>query len=136
MVQSADIDDLEVGDIIMFTVPTEKELIIHRVESIGEEGIRTKGDATNATENWIVDAESVEAKLVSVGDSPVILKGAGWYFIDNAPSSAPFSGELHFTSLMLMTFKNIGIILFTVATSLYLLLTVRDIKGKPMHRRR
>lgn len=135
-VQSVDADDIEVGDVIMFTVPSEKELIVHRVESIGEEGIRTKGDATNAIDNWIVDGDDVEAKLVTVGGNPLILKGAGWYFIDNAPSSAPFSGELYFTSLLLMTFKNLGIILFMVSTSLYLLLTLRDVKRKPMHRRK
>ena len=136
VVQSADIDDIEVGDIIMFTVPSEKELIVHRVESIGEDGIRTKGDATNATDNWIVDSNDVEAKLVTIGGSPVTLKEVGWYFIDNAPSSAPFSGELYFTSMMLMSFKSIGIALFMIATVLYLFLTARDIKRKPVHRRR
>ena len=136
MIRSVDIDDIQAGDVIMFTVPTEKELIIHRVESIGEEGIYTKGDATNATDNWIVDVNDVEAKLVMVGGGPVILKGAGWYFIDNAPSSAPFSGELHFTSLMLMGIKSVGIFLFIIATTLYLLLTAREIKHKPAYRRR
>ena len=136
VVQSADMNDIQAGDIIMFTVPTEEELIVHRVDSVSEEGIYTKGDATNRTDDWIVDVNNVEAKIVTVGGDPVIMKGTGWYFIDNPPSSAPFSSELHFTSLMLMGFKSIGIILFIVATGLYLLLTARDIKHKPGHRRR
>ena len=136
MMRNVDIDDIQVGDVIMFTVPSERELIIHRVESIGEEGILTAGDATGATDNWIVDINDVEAELVIVGGGPVILKEAGWYFIDNAPSSAPFSGELFFTSMLLMTFKSLGIILFVVSITLYLLLTARDVKGKKVYRRR
>ena len=74
--------------------------------------------------------------MVILGGNPIIMEETGWYFIDNAPSSAPFSGELFFTSMLLMTFKNFGIILFTVSITLYLLLTARDVKGKKVYRRR
>jgi signal peptidase len=136
LMKSTDIDDIGTGDIIMFKVPTEQELIIHRVESVNEEGIITKGDATNVTDSWIVEHDDVEAEVMIVGGSPIVLKGVGWYFIENAPTTAPFSGELRFTSLMLMSLKNIGIILFLVAFSLYLLLVLREIQTNPVSRRR
>jgi len=116
------------GDIIMFTVPSEKNLIIHRVERITEEGIYTAGDATGSVDNWVVNPDDVKAKVTTLGDDPIVLKGVGWYFIDNPPSSAPFNGEMHFSSLMLITLKNIGLILFITAVALYLILTMRDVQ--------
>jgi signal peptidase len=125
LMQSADME-INGGDIIMFSIPTEKNMVIHRVDGVTAEGIYTKGDATNATDDWVVNIEDVQAKVTEIGGNPIVLKGVGWYFIQNPPASAPTSAEMRFTSVMLITLKNIGIVLFMLCVTLYLLLTFRD----------
>ncbi|MCK5548026.1 MAG: signal peptidase I [Thermoplasmata archaeon] len=135
LLQNADLDITE-GDIIMFSVPSQRDLIIHRVESVEPDGIYTVGDATGQVDDWVVEEDDIEGEVVAVGGYSAVLKGVGWYFIENAPSSAPFSGELHFTSLMLVSLKNIGILIFMIAIMLYIMLTARDLQYQSAHKRR
>jgi signal peptidase I len=126
LMQSADMEINE-GDIIMFSIPTEKNMVIHRVDSVTAEGIHTKGDAANTTDDWVIYNEDVKAKVTEIAGNPITLKGVGWYFIQNPPAGAPTSTEMHFTSVMLITLKNIGMVLFMLCVTLYLLLTLRDV---------
>ena len=128
---------MEEEDIIMFSVPEVEELVIHRLDTITDDGILTRGDATNQTDKWVVDQENIKAEVLNFNDKPIVLKNSGWYFIDNAPeNNAPFSEELQFTSLMMMTLKDIGMILFIMAVVMYLLFTARDIRFAAAARRR
>ena len=120
--------DVAPDDIIMFTVEKQKDIIIHRVDKIMEEEVYTKGDATNKTDNWVVEEENITAEVLEIGGNPIVLKNLGWYFITNPPSNAPFSGEMRFTSLMLLTLKNVGVLVFIICLLLYLLLTARDVR--------
>ncbi len=128
LMQNAEVE-LQKGDIIMFSLPSVKELVIHRIDSISDDGIKTKGDATNATDKWTVDKDNVEAEVIVIGNKPLVLKSVGWYFIDNAPTDqAPFSGELKMTSLLLIGMKSLGLVIFIVAVVIYLAFTARDIR--------
>lgn len=67
--------DLAVGDIITMMHPEKKDVMItHRIVEIqtGENGrgLVTKGDANNATDNWIVNA-----------------KGSGWRYVFGFPAA-------------------------------------------------
>lgn len=128
LMQSADVESQK-DDIIMFSLPSVNELVIHRVDSVTDEGVKTKGDATNVTDRWVVDRNDVEAEVIMVGSEPVVLKSMGWYFIDNAQdNSAPFSGELKMTSLLLVGMKSLGLVIFIFAVVIYLAFTARDIR--------
>ncbi len=129
---------LDDEDIIMFTTPEIQELVIHRVDDIEDDGgILTRGDATNHTDNWVIEKDNVQAEVLEFNGNPVVLKNTGWYFIDNAPEdSAVFSDELQFTSLMMMTLKEIGMVMFIAAIFMYLLLTARDIRFASATRRK
>ncbi len=129
--------DLEEEDIIMFSTPEIEELVIHRADTITETGILTRGDAKNQTDKWVVDPENVRAEVLDFNGNPIVLKNSGWYFIDNAPeNNAPFSEELQFTSLMMLTLKDLGMIIFILAVAMYLIFTARDIKFASAVRRR
>ncbi len=129
--------DLEEDDIIMFKVDAVQELVIHRVDTISEDGILTRGDALDKTDKWIIAENDVQAEVLNFNDNPIVFKDAGWYFIDNAPAdSSPFSEELQFTTLMMVTMKDIGLLIFILAVVLYLAFTVRDIRFSSAVRRR
>ena len=52
-------EDLQQGDVILFTPPGEKERVVHRVVSTGPAGIRTKGDANPYLDAWVLRQEDI-----------------------------------------------------------------------------
>lgn len=84
------IEDLEVGDVIVFHKPTNpSELIVHRVykiltDSDGRRYVVTKGDANVNPDNWRVYDELIVGKVVyvipSIGWISIILKPPINYF--------------------------------------------------------
>jgi len=57
-------ETLVVGDVITFARPDDpKNFITHRIESIDDSIIKTKGDANNAADNWEVHQEDVQGKV-------------------------------------------------------------------------
>ncbi len=129
---------IEDEDIVMFTTPEVEDLVIHRVDDISEDGaISTRGDATNHTDDWIIHEDNVQAEVLNFNGKPIVFKNTGWYFINNAPENpAVFSEELQFTSLMMMTLRDIGMVMFIAAILMYLVFTARDIKFASAARRR
>lgn len=61
--KSIDTGTLEVGDVIVFS-KTEKHRIVHRIVGIGPQGFRTKGDANEDPDPFIVPPEAVLGKAV------------------------------------------------------------------------
>lgn len=45
VIQSRDFEDLKIGDVIVFRPTSQKKAIIHRIVSINEDYVETKGDA-------------------------------------------------------------------------------------------
>ncbi|MCG2686258.1 signal peptidase I, partial [Candidatus Parcubacteria bacterium] len=59
-------ETLAVGDVITFARPDDpKNFITHRIESIEDDIIKTKGDANNAPDNWEVRQEDVQGKVAA-----------------------------------------------------------------------
>lgn len=58
--------DISVGDIIVFDVPDRQYPIIHRVISISDSVIRTKGDNNSGPdpENWMTTKERIHGKAI------------------------------------------------------------------------
>lgn len=73
--------DAKVGDIVMFSAKEFKEPVTHRVVSITAEGnIVTKGDANAAVDGELgTPPQLIVGKVVTIGNSHVILKGWGYY---------------------------------------------------------
>ena len=54
--------DYEVGNVIMFD--NETSFVTHRITQKTEEGFKTKGDANNVEDEWIVKPEKVIGEVV------------------------------------------------------------------------
>lgn len=123
----------EKNDIIMFQSKEERGLhppVIHRVYNKSAEGIETKGDATNKLDDWIVEDEEVEAKALTFGEGkPIVIKGAGSYFIQDYRMNGKYQDEFKFTSLMVGVLKDMGLGVFIGCVGLYIILTIRDVKN-------
>lgn len=127
----------EVGDIIMFHVEKigKDDVITHRVHSISESGIRTKGDA-GSVDNWIIHENNIISEAIIVGDKPIVMKDVGFYFLDESPTST-YRGEFGFIQTVLLKSKEFGLLIFVVCVVLFILLSVNDaIKQKKLRNRR
>jgi len=84
-------DELEVGDVIVFTLPTDsKRVIVHRVNSINEEGekgieIKTKGDNNPKVDGWTILEKdyigTVVTSIPSIGKITIWLSPPVNYYI-------------------------------------------------------
>ena len=125
----------EVGDIMMFNVQKlgKDDIVTHRIYSISKNGIRTKGDAT-ALDNWVIHERDIMSKVVIVGGKPIVVKGVGYYFLDETPTTT-YSGEFGFIQTILMKAKEIGLLIFVVCIVMFILLSVNDsMKQKRLRR--
>jgi len=52
--QGVPVTSLRVGDVIVFTPPTETQAVIHRITSLNGDVITTKGDANRVGDAWRV----------------------------------------------------------------------------------
>ncbi len=72
--------NVKVGDIVMFPMYGFKEPITHRVVGITGRGyIITKGDANALTDSTGFPPERIIGKAVLIGNTPIVLKGIGYY---------------------------------------------------------
>lgn len=85
-VKGVGIDDLRVGDVIVYNCPSKKdlcirdnELIAHRIVEIGEtHWIKTKGDANDRVDRWLVEFSWIEGgvffKIPYLGKPVIFLR--------------------------------------------------------------
>ncbi|KCZ70822.1 signal peptidase I [Candidatus Methanoperedens nitroreducens] len=76
--------NITVGDVIVFIPPDNDMMYVHRVTSVSENEIRTKGD--NALpDTWRLTKDNIKGKAISLNQKPIVIKGLGYYFmpIDN-----------------------------------------------------
>lgn len=80
--------NITAGDVIVFTPPSTYNTYVHRVISVSENGIRTKGDNAHP-DNWVLNDKHIQGKAVSIDQKPLVLKGLGYYFLPiNSPAMA------------------------------------------------
>ncbi|MDD1655401.1 MAG: S24/S26 family peptidase [Methanomicrobiales archaeon] len=51
------------GDVIAFNLQGEERTIVHRVESVGSDGIRTRGDASGIPDSWILQPSHIRGRV-------------------------------------------------------------------------
>ena len=57
-------DDMKCGDVIAFRPPDSSDIIIHRIISISDRGIRTRGDNNNHADYWNLNADHIIGRVV------------------------------------------------------------------------
>ncbi len=74
-----------VGDIIMFIPMEGMEPVTHRIMSVDKYGyIKTKGDANEKEDDWIVRKMDIKAKSIIIGSKPVLIPGLGSTLVSRA----------------------------------------------------
>ena len=58
------VDNVSVGDIIVFDVPDRSYPIIHRIHEITPDGIRTKGDNNLYVDPWTISQNDIYGKAI------------------------------------------------------------------------
>ncbi len=75
--------DHKAGDIAVFQNPQVRydNKIIHRIVSISEEDIFTKGDNNNFQDEWSLSKDAILGSAVTLNGNPLVAKKLGRYFI-------------------------------------------------------
>ncbi len=81
VIESLTVENIEVGEIIVFTPPGYGYSMVHRVVSVDNGKIRTRGDNTGIDDSWVLTRENIEGKAVMVNGKPVVIKNVGSYFM-------------------------------------------------------
>ncbi len=121
-----------VGDIIMLQRAEYMLPVTHRVVSVTEGGVRTKGDATGRVDPWIIPEEEITAKAVQIGEKPVVLKDVGDYFILDPKEMriGKYGSEYTLVKNIFLTMRVYGYALCIIAILGYVLLSLREAKVK------
>lgn len=88
--QAVDTSQVKSGDIVLFTPPGAYYMVVHRVTSVADGYIRTKGDNNPYPDDWVLTKNDLNGKAVTLYGSPVVVKKLGVYFM---PSRDPFLSQ-------------------------------------------
>ncbi len=56
---------IRVGDVVVFRPPEQECHVVHRVVSVGSQGIRTSGDNNSNIDPWILSPDCIAGRVVS-----------------------------------------------------------------------
>ena len=117
----------EKGDIITVKVPDMRLPVMHRISSISDSGIRTKGDANPSDDSWVVENDWIRGENVLISENPVVIRNLGVYFIVDASSEGRMYGpEFNAVSNLIRGAKAAGLVIFILCIILYLVFSIRD----------
>lgn len=122
-----------VGDIIMFMDPFTNRPYTHRIVSITNKGIRTKGDAMGVMDGWTLKKENIIGKAIIIQGKPVVIAEYGKFFIieEKRVEYASVFGEDYRKYVMFIQILRIyGYVIALLALFLYIALTARHKKDK------
>jgi signal peptidase len=117
------------GDIIMFQRTNYLLPITHRVFTVTDGGIRTKGDARNAPDPWILSEEAITAKAVQLGGKPAVIKDVGNYFILDTSVmryDPKYGSEYSLIKNIFLTIRLYGYVFCVLALLGYVWLTIKE----------
>ena len=123
-----------VGDIIMFERPDTSLPVSHRIISIGDEGIRTAGDATKSMDWWKLKKDDIVGKAILVQGKPIIIKELGIYFIveDKNQRFGPFNYQDYY--LFISVIKIYGYFIAIISLIIYIVLTFKKEKDRSFYK--
>ena len=120
--------DAQQGDIIMFETKEATMPVIHRIYSVSGHEIRTKGDAVESVDNWILEKEQIQGQAVLFKNKPIIVKNIGAYLLfdpDNIQITK-YGSEMYRVSQIIKNVKNLGLIIFIICVCLYIFMNVKS----------
>lgn len=113
----------EKGDIIMFETKEVNMPVIHRVYSVSENGIRTKGDAAQLVDQWNLHKSQIKGKALLFQGKPIIVKNLGVYLLYNPNEIriTNYGSEIYQISQVVKNFKKLGLSIFIICISIYII---------------
>jgi signal peptidase I len=79
--EAISLNNIQVGDIVVFEPPRGGAITIHRVVSVGPSGIKTKGDNVGVVDYWTLQKKDIQGKAVLIMGKPVVIKNIGLYLM-------------------------------------------------------
>jgi len=110
----------QVGDIITFTAAGVQNPVTHRVISIQNNNVGTKGDNNPLADDYGTTINDVVAKVVVIKGHPVVLKGIGSVFILDFSKEGKlgrFGDQYEFLQNIFMTIRTWGYVITIIAFS-------------------
>lgn len=80
LIEALTTDNVEIGDIVLYTKSKGYPPIIHRVVRINGENIQTKGDNARI-DSWTIRKKDIKGKAVIFNGKPLVIKNIGNYFM-------------------------------------------------------
>ena len=120
--------DPQQGDIIMFETKEAPMPVIHRIYSISGENIRTKGDASQLVDNWIMRKDQIHGEAVIFQGKPILVKNIGEYllFDPNNVRITRYGSEIYQISKFIKNIKNLGLTIFIICILLYIFINFKS----------
>jgi signal peptidase I len=120
--------DPQQGDIIMFETKEATMPVIHRIDSISGENIRTKGDAAELVDNWIIRKDQIQGEALIFQGKPILVKSIGEYllFDPNNVRITKYGSEIYQMSKIIKNIKNLGLTIFIICILLYIFMNFRS----------
>lgn len=117
--------DPQQGDIIMFDIEDVNMPVIHRIYSCSNSEIRTKGDACELVDNWVLDKDRIQGEAVLINGRPIVLKNIGEYllFDESNIKITEYGSQMYRISQVIKSIKNLGLVIFILCILLYIFMT-------------
>lgn len=127
LIQNLKIDP-QPGDIIKFETKEAPMPVIHRIYSVSEDEIKTKGDAVESADDWILKKDRIQGQAVLFQGKPIIVKNIGEYllFDPNNIQITKYGSEMYRISQIIKNIKNLGLIIFIICILLYIFINFRS----------
>lgn len=115
--------DIGKGDIVMFETKEANMPVIHRVYSVQGKAIRTKGDASQLVDDWVIDKNQIKGKAILFQGKPVIMENLGVYLLYNPDEIrvTNYGSEIYRISQIVKNFKKLGLSIFIICVSIYII---------------
>ena len=127
LIQNLEIDP-QPGDIIMFETKEATMPVIHRIYSVSGNEIRTKGDAVELVDNWIIKKDQIQGGAMMFQSKPIVVKNIGEYllFDPNNVQITKYGSEMYRVSQIIKNIKNLGLTIFIMCILLYIFINFKS----------
>lgn len=120
--------DPQHGDIIMFETKEARMPVIHRIYSGSGNEIRTKGDAVELVDNWIIKKDQIQGEAMIFQGKPIVVKNIGEYllFDPNNVRITKYGSEMYRVSQIITNIKSLGLTIFIICILLYIFINFKS----------
>ncbi|MEA1895942.1 MAG: signal peptidase I [Euryarchaeota archaeon] len=120
----------EVGDIIVFDVEEFPTQVVHRIVSLSDSGIMTKGDARKTQDGWVLTEDQINGELITYEGEPIVIKNIGRYFLfdtsEEVVITSKYGSEFYRTAQIIKYIKKMGLTIAIICICLYIYFVVTE----------